>query len=59
MTTILELLGSSEFWMAISLVAAALPGPQTRILPALFRSLARVLPPLMSSLSKVLAARGK
>ncbi len=43
MQLILELLESVEFWMGLSLIAAALPGPQTRLLPALFRGVANVL----------------
>ena len=43
MQLILEIVESVEFWMGLSLVAAALPGPQTRLLPALFRAVANVL----------------
>ena len=35
-----SLAGSVEFWIGLSLIAAALPGPQTRVMAALFRAVA-------------------
>ena len=49
MSTLMNLLANAEFWMGISLLSAALPGPQTRILPALFRTLARVMPQVIGA----------
>ena len=46
MQLILDLLESVEFWMGLSLIAAALPGPQTRLLPALFRGVANGVVPI-------------
>jgi len=43
MAVLKDLAGSVEFWMGLSLLAAALPGPQTRWLPALFRAVANGL----------------
>lgn len=43
METLLQLLSRTEFWMGLSLLAAALPGPQTRLLPALLRAVGRAL----------------
>lgn len=43
MQMLLEILHRTEFWMGLSLVAAALPGPQTRLLPALLRGVARAV----------------
>jgi hypothetical protein len=37
------LLGSVEFWMALSALAALLPGPQTRLFPLIFRAVAETL----------------
>ena len=37
-----EMLGSVELWMGLSLVATAIPGPQNRLLPALFRGVAKL-----------------
>ncbi len=34
---------SPEFWMGLSFIAIALPGPQTKILPTLFRAIAKVV----------------
>lgn len=39
----LEVLAAPELWMALSLLAALLPGPQTRALPVVFRAVARAL----------------
>ena len=44
MEWIASLIGSSEFWMGMSLLALAIPGPQTRVLPWLFRAIAQALP---------------
>lgn len=49
METLHALLRTPEFWMGLSVLAAALPGPQTRLLPALFRALARGLAAARSS----------
>jgi hypothetical protein len=38
-----ELTRSPEFWMGMSLVALAIPGPQTRFLPWLFRTVSKAL----------------
>ena len=38
-----ELLGSVELWMGLSLVATGIPGPQTKVLPALFRAVAKLI----------------
>jgi hypothetical protein len=43
MNWIASLLSSSEFWMGMSLVALAVPGPQTQVLPWLFRTIAQAL----------------
>lgn len=43
METLLSILDNVGFWMGLSLVAAALPGPQTRVLPALFKAIANML----------------
>ncbi len=43
MDTLLQLLNSTEFWMGLSLLAAALPGPQTRLLPALLQAIAKAV----------------
>jgi len=43
MEMLLGILDNVEFWMGLSLVAAALPGPQTRLLPALFKAMANAL----------------
>lgn len=43
MDTLLQLLSRTEFWMGLSLLAAALPGPQTRLLPALLRAIGRAV----------------
>lgn len=43
MATVIDLLGSVESWMGLSLVATAVPGPQTRMLPALFRAVAKIM----------------
>lgn len=43
METMRELLGSVEFWMGLSLAASAIPGPQTRLLPVLFRAVAKLV----------------
>ena len=43
METLLAVLGSAQFWMGMSLIALAVPGPQTRVLPWLFRGIAVVL----------------
>ena len=43
MQTVIALLGSTDFWMGMSLIALALPGPQTRILPWVFRGIAEAL----------------
>lgn len=37
------MLGAPQFWMGMSLIALAIPGPQTRILPWLFRAIATAL----------------
>ena len=34
---------STEFWMGLSLLAAALPGPQTRFLPKAFKAVAALI----------------
>jgi hypothetical protein len=44
MDWIVSLFASSQFWMGISLIALAVPGPQTRVLPWLFRAIAQALP---------------
>ena len=38
-----ELFFTVEFWMGLSLVAAALPGPQTRVLPTLLKAVAAAI----------------
>jgi hypothetical protein len=43
METLLDLLSRTEFWMGLSLLAAALPGPQTRLLPVLLRAIGRAV----------------
>jgi len=43
MANIWTVLMTPEFWMAMSVVALAIPGPQTRLLPALLRALAQAL----------------
>jgi len=43
MNLITNLLFAPEFWMAISLFASILPGPQTRILPGLFKAIAAAI----------------
>jgi hypothetical protein len=43
MEQLLEILNSVEFWMGLSLVAAAFPGPQTRVLPRFFKAIAGML----------------
>lgn len=43
MEIFIELLQSAEFWFAVSLLAGVLPGPQTRILPGLFRAIGQVM----------------
>lgn len=43
MESLLEILKDVDFWMALSIVAAALPGPQTRLLPNLFKAVAQGL----------------
>jgi len=40
MESIITLFSNVEFWMGLSIVAATLPGPQTRILPVAFRAIA-------------------
>ena len=42
MESVIEMLGSVELWMGLSLVAMAIPGPQNRLLPALFRGFAKL-----------------
>ena len=43
MNWIASLFSSSEFWMGMSLLALAVPGPQTKWLPWLFRTIAQAL----------------
>jgi hypothetical protein len=43
MDIVFRVLGSAEFWMGMSLIALALPGPQTRILPWILRGIAEAL----------------
>ena len=43
MDTVRDLLATTEFWMGLSLIATAIPGPQTKLLPALLRAVAKVL----------------
>ena len=43
-----DVLSNTEFWMGLSLLAAVLPGPQTRFLPGLFRALAKIVPKALS-----------
>ncbi len=43
METLLLVLKSVEFWMGLSLVATAVPGPQNRLLPALFKAVSRIV----------------
>lgn len=43
MDTVRELLASTEFWMGLSLIATAIPGPQTKLLPALLRAVAKLV----------------
>lgn len=43
MDTLLHLVNTPEFWMGLSLIAALLPGPQTRLLPHLFSAIAAAL----------------
>ncbi len=43
MQNLIAILENVEFWMGLSLVAAALPGPQTRVLPALFKAIAQAV----------------
>ncbi len=43
METVYRILNAPEFWMGLSLLAALLPGPQTRLIPLLFRAVADLL----------------
>ena len=43
MEWLINIFGSAEFWMGLSLIASALPGPQTRVFPMLFRAVSRAL----------------
>jgi hypothetical protein len=43
MDIVFEALSSTEFWMGLSLIALAIPGPQTRLLPWIFRGIAEAL----------------
>ncbi|MCH8842132.1 MAG: hypothetical protein IID61_04055 [SAR324 cluster bacterium] len=43
MDWLINILGSAEFWMGLSLIASALPGPQTRVFPMLFKAVSRGL----------------
>ena len=51
MTTLIDVLASAEFWMGVSLIATALPGPQTRLLPLILKTLARIVPQLLARLA--------
>ena len=41
MEWLINIFGSAEFWMGLSLIASALPGPQTRVFPMLFKAVSR------------------
>ncbi len=43
MEWLISIFGSAEFWMGLSLIAAALPGPQTRLFPLLLRAVSKAL----------------
>ena len=43
MEWVVAMAGSPEFWMGMSLLALAVPGPQTRFLPWLFKLIAEAL----------------
>jgi hypothetical protein len=43
METLLQILNTPEFWMGLSLIAAVLPGPQTRLIPHLCGAIAAAL----------------
>ena len=43
MDWLINILGSAEFWMGLSLIASAMPGPQTRVFPMLFKAVSRGL----------------
>jgi len=43
MEWIASLFRTPEFWMGMSLIALAIPGPQTQVLPWLFRTIAQAL----------------
>ena len=43
METLLHIINTPEFWMGLSLIAAVLPGPQTRLIPHLFGAIATAL----------------
>ena len=43
MEILLHILNSVEFWMGLSLVATAVPGPQNRLLPVLLKAVSKAV----------------